>query len=256
VRRFVMLVLASAGVLAAGCASSGRADRAVFDASYAALEAGRWQEAVDGFTRYLRSDPTSPHRGEVYYYRGEALVHLNRRTEAKTDFVRAIGAGAGPPIDQFARVAIGNLYYEEGNDAKAIEHYVKVVDDPHKDVPMPMILLRVGVSLQRLGKWSLADRYLGHLIEKHPDTGAARQAMRRLHADAFRVQTGAFASMTTAAREVRRARAAGFEARLGRITSGGRTLNTVQVGRAGTYAEAAVLAQRVHQAGFDTLIVP
>lgn len=255
-RRFVVLILASAGVLAGGCASGSRADRAAFDTGYAALEAGRWQEAVDGFTRYLRSDPTSAHRGEVYYYRGEALVHLNRRAEAKTDFVRATGAGARPPIDQFARVAIGNLYYEEGSDAKAVEHYAKVFDDPHKDVPMPLILLRVGVGLQRLGKWALADRYLAHLVEKYPNTPAARQAMRRLHADAFRVQTGAFASMTTAARQAGRVRAAGFETRLGRTTGGGGTLNTVQVGRAGTYAEAAVLAQRVQQAGFDTLIVP
>jgi len=255
-RRCVMLALVLACVLGAGCASGKQADRAAFDAGYAALEAGRWQEAVDGFTRYLRSDPTSVHRGEVYYYRGQALVHLNRRTEAKTDFVRAIGAEARPPIDQFAQVAIGNLYYEEGNDAKAVEHYSRVIRDPDKDLPVPTILLRIGVSLQRLGKWSLADSYLDHLIEKYPETSAAKHAMRRLHADAFRVQTGAFASMATASRQAQRVRAAGFETRLGRIAKGGRTLNTVQAGRAATYAEAAVLAQRVRQAGFDTLIVP
>lgn len=249
-------VLAWACLLGSGCASGTQADRAAFDAGYAALEAGRWQEAVDGFTRYLRSDPTSVHRGEVYYYRGEALVHLNRRAEAKTDFVRAIGADARPPIDQFARVAIGNLYYEEGNDVKAIEHYARVIEDPHKDLPVPMVLLRTGVSLQRLGKWSLADSYLGHLVAKYPGTPSANHAMRRLHADAFRVQTGAFASTTAAARQAGRVRAAGFETRLGRTAGGGQTLTTVQVGRAGTYAEAAVLEQRVRQAGFDTLIVP
>ncbi|HUU93841.1 MAG TPA: tetratricopeptide repeat protein [Phycisphaerae bacterium] len=255
-RRFVTAVLASVCFLGAGCASGSQADRAAFDSGYAALEAGRWQEAVDGFTRYLRSDPTSAHRGEVYYYRGQALVHLNRRTEAKTDFVRAIGAEPRPPIDQFVRVAIGNLYYEEGSDVKAIEHYTKVISDPDKDVPVPSVLLRIGVSLQRLGKWSLADSYLGHLVEKYPGTPSAGQALRRLHADAFRVQTGAFASMTTAARQAQQVRAAGFETRLGRTSKGGQALSTVQVGRAGTYAEAAVLAQRVRQAGFETLIVP
>jgi tetratricopeptide (TPR) repeat protein len=256
VRRLVMLVLVSACALGAGCASANTADREAFDAGYAAFEAGRWQDAVDGFTRYLRSDPTSADRGEVYYYRGEALVRLERRAEAKTDFVRAIGAEARPPIDQFARVAIGNLYYEEGSDAKAIEHYAKIIRHPDKDLPVPTVLLRMGVSLQRLGKWALADRYLGHLIQHYSETAAAKQAIRRLHADAFRVQTGAFASMTTASREAQRIRAAGFETRLGRISRGGRTLHTVQVGRANTYVEAAAFAQRVRQAGFDTLIVP
>jgi tetratricopeptide (TPR) repeat protein len=250
-----MPVILLALVAAGGCAQR-RADRAAFDAGYAAFEAGRWQEAVDNFTRYLQSDPKTPTRGEVYYYRGEALVHLNRRGEARRDFERAIGAEARPPIDQFVRVAMGNLYYEEGNDARALEQYAVVLQKPGKDLPMPMLLLRSGVSLQRLGKWDMADKYLGRVIEKYPGTPAATEALRRVHAGSFAVQTGAFASRTTAELQAGRVRAVGFEPRIAKVQGSGQTLFAVQVGRARTYAEAEVLAGRLRRAGLMALVVP
>ncbi|MBE3069587.1 MAG: tetratricopeptide repeat protein [Planctomycetes bacterium] len=253
--RFAAAAVMAAILLAGGCGPR-RADRAAFDAGYAAFEAGRWQEAADNFTRYLQSDPTSATRGEVYYYRGQAVLHLKQREDARRDFERAIGAEARPPIDQFARVAIGNLYYEEGNDAKALEHYVVVVRKPAKDLPMPMVLLRMGVSLQRLGRWPMADKYLSYLIEKHPDTPAAAEAMRRVHADAFRIQTGAFGSHAAAQIEANRVQSVGMVARIARVAANGRTLYAVQVGRARTYAEAEQQAERVRRAGFGALVVP
>jgi len=256
-RRLVVLValVATAGA-AGGCAQGRQADRAVFDSGYAALEAGRYDRAVKDFSLYLRQDPDSPNRGEVYYYRGQALVHLKRPDEAKADFLRAIGAGVREPVDQYARVALGNLYYEEANDVEAVKQYAAVLQDPHDEVPVPMVLLRTGVALQRLGKWDSGRQYLHYLVAHYPKTAPARQAMRYLQADAFRVQTGAFASRTTAATEARRVVAAGFPARLEQVNRNGRPLTVVQVGQARTYAEATVLASRLRSAGFDTLIVP
>ncbi len=256
--RFLALV-AAVGLLlalASGCAQNRRADRTAFDAGYASLEAGRWSRAVKDFTRYLRSDPDSPDRGEVYYYRGQALVHLSRRPEAKADFLRAIGAGARPPIDQFARVALANVYYEEGHDAEAVKHYAAVLQDPHEATPVPLVLLRTGVALQRLGHWEKGRRYLAYLMAHYPDSAAARQAARYAAADAFRVQTGAFSTRATAGAQARQVRSAGFTPRLARVRRSGRTLTVVQVGRERTYSRAASLAGRLRRAGFDTLIVP
>jgi len=247
-----MLLLA----LASGCAPSQRADRAAFDAGYADLRAGRYSQAVTKFTRYLRTDPDSPDRGEVYYYRGQALVHLSRRPEAKADFLRALGADARTPIDQFARVALANVYYEEGNDTEAVKHYAAVLQDPHDETPVPLVLLRTGVALQRLGRWDTGKQYLAYLVNHYPESAAARQASRYLAADAFRVQTGAFSSRATAGVQARQVRLAGFTPRLAQVRRSGRTLTVVQVGRERTYSGAASLAHRLRQAGFDTLIVP
>lgn len=258
--RRVLVASAAAGLcILAGCGGTkGRpqVDQAAFEAGYAAFEAGQWQRAIDEFTRFLRSDPTMESRGEVYYYRGECYVRLRNRREAMDDFLRAVGAEARPPIDAFARVAIGNLYYEDGNDSRAAESYAEALRKPPKELPLDQVTLRMGISLQRLGRWDMADKYFAYLLDRYPDSPSAPEARRRVHAQCFAVQIGAYASMTTAQNEAARARAAGFQPRLVPTWRGSQTLQAIQVGRAPTYAEAAALARRLAQAGFQTLIVP
>jgi len=252
----MLVVLAGMG-LVAGCATANQRDeRGAFDQAFAAFEAGHWQRACDGFTRHLRSYPAAPTRAEVYYYRGQALVHLKRRSEAMGDFQRAIGAEAKQPILDFARVAIGNLYYEEGNDAGAIQWYAPAVAEPVPQLPLDMLALRVAVSLQRLGRWQSADKYLQYILDNFPASSAAAEARRRIHAASFTVQTGAYAMAAAAQHEMSRLLAAGFQPRIVPVSGGGQRLSAVQVGRAQTYAEAQALAQRLRSAGFSTLVVP
>ena len=255
-RALTFVVLAGVS-LVAGCATANQRDeRGTFDQAFAAFQAGHWQRACDGFTQHLRSYPTAPTRAEVYYYRGQALVHLKRRSEAMGDFQRAIGAEARQPILDFARVAIGNLYYEEGNDAGAIQWYAPAVAEPVPQLPLDMLSLRLAVSLQRLGRWPSADKYLQYILDNFPASPAAAEAARRIHAASFTVQTGAYATAAAAQREMSRLLAAGFQPRIVPVNGGGQRLSAVQVGRAGTYAEAQALAQRLRSAGFSTLVVP
>jgi len=243
-------------VLAGGCGNSGsRDDRAVFSAGYAAFEAGQWQRAIDKFNEYLRTAPESAH-GEVYYYRGEAQIRLRRREDARADFRRAIEAKPPQPIDAYARVALGNLYYEEGNDQQAVECYAEAIRSPPKEMPLDQVLLRLAVSLQRTGRWASADKYFAHLIDRYPGTQAGVEAARRIHADAFTVQTGAFSSPVTAQGELSRVLAAGFDARITRTSRGSQLLYAVQVGRFPAHPQAAVAAHRLVLAGFQALIVP
>jgi len=243
--------------LAAGCAQPSQRDsRAAFDDGFAAFNTGHWQAAYDGFTRYLRSNPETASRGEVYYYRGEALVHLRRRDEAMNDFQQALAAKPGQPILDFIRVAIGNAYYEEGRDAKALEWYDQALRDRVPELPMDQLSLRAGVSLQRVGRWQDAEMYFKYLIENYPATVQAQEALRRINATAFAVQTGAFATAEAARLELARLRQKGFDARIVPASRPGQTLQAVQVGRARTYAEAQALAQRLVSAGFSILIVP
>ena len=252
------LIVILAVALLAGCASPSQRDgRAAFDDGFAAFNTGHWQAAYDGFTRYLRSNPDATSRGEVYYYRGEALVHLRRRDEAMNDFQQALAAKPGQPILDFVRVAIGNAYYEEGRDAKALEWYDQALRDRVPELPMEQLSLRAGVSLQRVGRWQDADKYFQHVIDNFPATAAALEASRRLHATAFAVQTGAFSTSAAAQQELARLRQKGFsDARIVPASRPGQTLQAVQVGRARTYAEAQVLAHRLVNAGFSILIVP
>ncbi len=243
---------------AGGCASSAqRPGGTYFDAGHAAYARGQWQAAADDFTRYLQIYPSSPHRAEAYYYRGNARVHLGRRADALADFQRAVVAEPHPAIRSLAHVALGNLYFEGGHDREAVRAYAEALKAPPPETPLERVLLRLAISLQRLGKWTQADRYLAWVIENHASTGAATEARRRYRAAAFAVQTGAYASSAGARREALRLRQAGFRPRIAaRRTGAGRPLHAVHVGQVGTYAEAAALARRVHEAGFAAMVVP
>jgi TolA-binding protein len=258
VNRFVP-ALAGLVVLmtAVGCVGpQTRPDQKAFDDGYAAFQAGRWQAAVEGFSQYLRSDPGNPHRGEVFYYRGQALVHLRWRAEALTDFRRAITADPPQPITAFAYTAIGNLYYEDGADAKAVEAYAAAIKGPQDKLPMDMLLMRLGAALQRTGQWATADRYLGVVLERYPNSPAFSEAQRRYGAKGFSVQVGAYSTQATVQQATDKARAAGFAVRTEQIRRGTQTLTAVLIGRVNTYTEAKELAQKVARAGMTALIVP
>jgi TolA-binding protein len=256
--RRIWVILTAAGFLAvAGCASSvTREAQQDFNPGRAAFEAGRWQEAADAFTRFLAAHPSSPARGEVYYCRGLAEVRLTRRDEALADFQRAIRAAPPPPIPAYARVAAGNLHFEEGRDWDAVRAYNGVLRNPPDGVPLDRLVLRLAISLQRVGRWSTADTYLAYVIANFPGTPAAAEARRRYRAGAFTVQTGAYTSSEGAHREASRLRTAGFAPEIGVTQQQACRLHTVRVGRAQTYAEALSLAQRVSAAGFSAYVVP
>jgi len=247
VRLTLALPLAAALILAAGCGFPAvHEDRAAFSDGYAAFEAGKWQRAVDSFDAYLGTAPESA-RGEV---------RLRNREAARTDFQQAVDAKPPQPVAAYAEIALGNLYYEEGNDQRAVECYAEAIKTPPKDMPLDQVLLRLGVSLQRTGRWAAADRYFGHLVDRYPGTPAAVEAARRIHATAFTVQTGAFSSMITAQEELNRLRARGFDGRLTKTLRGSQQLYAVQVGRFAAYPAAAATARQLVLAGFQAMIVP
>jgi TolA-binding protein len=254
----IPLALVAVGLLVAGGCTGAqtRPDKASFDAGYAAFQDGRWQAAVDGFTRYLNSDPSSKSRGEVFYYRGEALMHLGRKPDAMTDFRHAVTSDPGQPILAYAYTAIGNAYYEGGDDAKAIQAYAEAIKGPQDKLPMDMLLMRLGAALQRTGQWGQADRYLAIVIERYPGAPAFVEAQRRYRADSFSIQIGAFTSQPAVQQAMQQARAAGFTPRLGQTRRGSQVMTTVLIGKADTYADAQALAKKVAGAGMTALIVP
>jgi tetratricopeptide (TPR) repeat protein len=257
VRLISVLVLAMAAAVAAGCGNSvmARGDRTAFNEGMEAFDMGQWQRAANSFTEYLRTAPAET-RGEVYYMRGESLVRLHRRAEAQSDFRQALAAKPRQEVETYTYVAIGNLAYEEGRDQEAIEAYAKAVGNPPGKLPLDQVLLRLGVSLQRTGRFASADKYLDHVVSQYSATPAGIEAARRIHATAFTLQTGAYASPVTAQGEIDRLRSAGYAGRIVKAMRGTQPLNAVQVGRYRTYAEAAAAAVQLSRQGFTAMIVP
>ncbi len=178
-RRFPIAGLLVAAALG-GCTNWG-ADRTdpygrYFNLGRDAYQSGRWQAAADNLTHYLQAYPSSPRRAEAYYYRGLARVKLERRQAAREDFDRAVHSQPSARVRSLAHVAMGNLHYEEGQDARAVEAYGQGLRSPAPEVPQERVALRLAISLQRLGRWADADRYLAMVIRRYPQTAAAEEA--------------------------------------------------------------------------------
>ncbi|MDK1032070.1 MAG: tetratricopeptide repeat protein [Planctomycetia bacterium] len=259
--RRVLALSILASIVFSGCAGAGKRNisgdaRVLFDAGYRKFEQYKWVEADALFTRFLRQYPTSSAASEVYYYRGLSRQRLGRRLEARRDFQAAIGAEGNRKIVAFAKVALANMYYEEGNDGPAIHLYASVLKDPPEGLPLDLVLFRLAVSLQRIGKWAEADKYLRYVLEHHPQSPMAGDAKRRLGARYFTVQVGAYSQVASAQKIAARVRKAGFKPWFAVVLKNGRQLHTVRIGKTATYVGASRLAGRVDKAGFKTLIVP
>ncbi len=254
------LILALALAVHAGCAPTEKRDDpvATLESGCAAYEAGRLDEAVRELTAVLASEDAEAraHRAEAFYWRGLAEVGRKRPGAARADFEQALAADPPPELRGLARIALGNLAFEEGRDADAVAAYGEALQDPPEGPPMERVALRLAIALQRLGRWTEADTYLAYVMEHYRGTPAAAEARRRYRARGFAVQTGAYASPANAQVQAAKLRGAGLAPTIVRATGGGRTLHTVRVGKVSTYGEAAALATRVNRAGFTALIVP
>jgi tol-pal system protein YbgF len=106
-----------------------------------ALRERRWNEARDGFTRFLRVHPDHDLAANATYWRGEAYYAERRYAEALVDFQWAV-----------SRFAEG----EKAADA----------------------LLKIGMCQKHLGDRAAAERSFRQLREQYPSSDAARIASR------------------------------------------------------------------------------
>ena len=242
----------------AGCASGplDATGQALFDAGYKSFQDGRYREADEKFSAVIKRSPTTWALSEVYYFRGLSRLKLNRRPEAKQDF-RAGATVYGRELTQvYSAVALANLEYEEGNDPAAVRIYRQALDHKVKGLPADYILYRLGVSLQRLGKWGEADDCFAELVSKYPQSSLAADARRRFQTTYFTVQVGAFADRANAQKTADRLRAEGYPVTLSVSVAAGKTLHTVCAGRYATYREAALAADVLKAKGYPALVKP
>ena len=105
-----------------------------FDAALAAYKQGRYAEAISGFESYIQAQPASLQVPEAMYWKGEALAAQGSWNLAARSY-----------LDSFSGAPQG---------AKA-----------------PEALLRLGVSLGRLGQFNEACLTLGEVGKRFPNTG-------------------------------------------------------------------------------------
>lgn len=118
-------------------------DKAAYDKAFSGLRAGRYQQAIDDFSAFVSSYPTSIYLANAYYWLAEAS-YVNR------DFTRA--------LDEFNKVLTQFPQHAKAKDA----------------------LLKIGFIQYENKQWQQARKSLQQVTANHPGTTVASLATKRL----------------------------------------------------------------------------
>src|SRR6056297_1039084 len=121
----------------------GQAEQEAYDQAFLALRETRYEDAAEGFDRFLRDHPDSTYAPNALYWLGE-VYYVTR------DFETA--------LDQFERLQ-------------------QTYPDSSKQ---PDAVLKIGFSHYELGQWERARAALEEVISEYPGTNYSRLAENRL----------------------------------------------------------------------------
>jgi tetratricopeptide (TPR) repeat protein len=103
-------------------ADSGSIDSTYYAAAESQFAAGKWQEAVMGFSNYLQQYPNGIFAVRAHYYRAESNYQLKKYDEAKQDYNTTL---SGPWNDFVENSALhaANIAYEQKDYNSAFKYY-------------------------------------------------------------------------------------------------------------------------------------
>ncbi len=133
----------------------GRPVRTAFELALLALEQGHDEDAYGRLSELLAAEQLSAlQRATVHNKRGVALVNMNRKSEALSDFSAALEL---EPALCPALVNLGNIFLEDGNIEEAILQYHAAV---RADETYALAHLNLGAAYKKLGRHAEAVREL------------------------------------------------------------------------------------------------
>jgi tetratricopeptide (TPR) repeat protein len=194
-------------------------------------------------TKFLQDYGRTQEAGEAWYLRG--LCHremgTGKETEARADFEKALEKSRDAGIQALSHVALGHMSYEKvpPDLPGAINHYEKALKGLKDEPPKDVALYRLAVSLQRIGKWSDADRYLSRCFDTFPNSSFASYARNQFGSKMFRIQVAALSDLRNAQKKIQDLQGTGWKADWTAFQKpDGKMLYQVRVGQYPDYAQA------------------
>ena len=239
----------------------------VLNDAFAAFNRKQLDQAMAGADRLLASNPQGRGAAEAQYLRGRVFEERARDAGDRSEYAAAKSAlqsardayNAGlalspaPELEGRIRTQIANVAYHQDDYATAIAQgtaaYQKVTEPDAK----AWVLYRVGLSQQRFGNFTEADRTFAAVQQEFPNTEQARRAAAHRGARGFHVQVGTFSSPTNADGALTDLRAQGV---IGLSLPNTNGQLVVRVGPVQTYDQAKALKARVAGKYPDAVIIP
>ncbi len=195
---------------------------------------------------------------EAYYVRGLCNLRLRCRDAARNDFSRALEGSTRGDLKARAHACLGSLACDDEDYLGAIGHYEVAVEGLPNEPPLDEIFYRLGVALQRVGRWRDAREVLPKVWWSFPGSSVEAAARRRFNwpFEYFVIQCGAFERVGGAENLIRRLSQHGLKARRRCDFRQDNVVYVVQVGQYRDYASARGDLQRVRDVTADAFIMP
>ncbi len=168
------------GAYLSSSAEPAAADDAWLKLGLARQRQGSHADALKAFDRLLGRFAESPHRLQALFERGQVLLALERREDAKAAFESVL---SHPENKRFAAHALNHLgaIAVHGDDFANAADYFKRIDGLSTDGELGAdALLRRGQSLMAAEKWDEADDVLARFLGEHPSHARAAEARGQL----------------------------------------------------------------------------
>ena len=236
-------------IMCCGCQNAGQADaRLVLDSAQDRYNRADYEGAVNILSGMLKDDISSVERARGYYLRGLAYRELGiaKIGLAEQDFRMSLRYSESKRLSALANIALGHICFESDppESYRAVSYYQNALRDK-ADIPLDMVLYRLGVSLQQSGKWAEGQKYLRRCATEFPRSEYARKARGESGSSigtgsvggGYSLQVGVYSQMSNAQAAVNKLASLGWDAQIELVTGGG-VQYAVRIGGYGTYDQA------------------
>lgn len=231
----------------------------VFAEELASLQASFLRGDYDGVVREAkRLDQGGPGLSDgMLYLWGVSAMKLERSQEARQILQRLIDRYSSSRWRGQARLLVGQILEEEGEDIEAAKRYTDLLEGGG-GADFPQAALRLGRIQMKQGLWEESRRSLETLVRKMPDSPEAEAARQLMQQGTFYycVQVGAFSAEGNAGRLAGELKRRGYAAEESEGLLQGKRFYRVRVGRFASRREAEEQLRRLRQDGFPGKIFP
>ncbi len=255
-RRIVVLIALAAMAVCAGCAPTldPQSQQELNEGSQA-FQNQQYVLAIREMDAFLREHPTGPGTDEAHYIRGLSKYRLGDRDGARADLTTATSQTQHDHIRINGYNALGDLAWDADDMEQGERMYRRVLDyAPGESDEAIHARYRLGCVLQRKGDWREADLQFERVIHYAGETDLGARAARRVRAQAWTVQVGAFENRERAEQLAASLEEQNLPAMAQEVTQGGRLLLLVQIGRYTSYEEAMSVLRRLEQQGREGFV--
>jgi len=158
--------------------------------------------AIADAQAYLRSQPSGPYAAQAWYMEGRGYYmkvanspgeSQSNLSQAKTCFLEALQKSPDSALEGDIRAEYANVAYFQDDFAETIQQSSAALPLEKKPQTDAFLLLRIGMSQQRLGRFTDADQTFQQVIQRYPGTPIAESAREHAGQNNFYVQLATYA---------------------------------------------------------------